>query len=412
MRRIGIKLTNCILTFALTAGMTMSVQMPVYATTIAEIEKNIDHTQGIIDGLEGEIDSLTGEQDILLEQMDDLNAEVINMMAGISMLEDEIAGKEQEIAIKEQEIAIKQQEYEQAKKAQEEQETAMAAHIQVMYEFGATGNTSWLGLLLKSTSFADLLNRISYAEQVMQYDADRLTEYEEAKNRVHDLWDQLEAEKADLEAQKVDLEAQKKNLEDQKAYCDGLVAELKRKSADYDAKIARIEKEAKAAKQILKEEKAQLAKLQEEERRKQALANAMNQTYETTAYTEIIDAASGSDLGKKVAKYGCQYIGNKYVYGGTSLTSGTDCSGFTYRVYQNFGYNLPRTSYEQRSAGTAVEYKNAQPGDLICYSGHVGIYIGGGYIVHASNSKPYPQGGIKVSKANYRTILSVRRIIQ
>lgn len=392
--------------------MATSVQMPVYATTISEIEKNIDHTQEIIDGLEGEIDSLTGEQDILLEQMDDLNAEVINMMASISMLEEEIAVKEQEITVKEQEIVIKQQEYEEAKKAQENQETAMAAHIQMMYEYGGNESTSWLALLLKSKSFSDLLNRISYVEQVMEYDADRLAEYEAAKNHVHDLWDQLEAEKVDLEAQKVDLEAQKVNLEDQKAYCDGLLAELKRQSADYDAKIAQIEKEAKAAKQVLKEEKAQLAKLQEEERRKQALQNAMNQTYETTTYTEIIDAASGSDLGKQVAKFGCQYIGNKYVYGGTSLTNGTDCSGFTYRVYQNFGYTLPRTSYEQRSAGKAVEYKDAQPGDLICYSGHIGIYIGGGYIVHASNSKPYPQGGIKVSKATYRTILSVRRIIQ
>lgn len=100
-------------------------------------------------------------------------------------------------------------------------------------------------------------------------------------------------------------------------------------------------------------------------------------------------------------------MGNPYVAGGTSLTNGADCSGFTYRVYSDFGYSLPRTSYEQRSAGTEVSYSDAQPGDLICYDGHVALYIGGGKIVHAST----PSSGIKIGNANYRTILSVRRIV-
>ena len=133
---------------------------------------------------------------------------------------------------------------------------------------------------------------------------------------------------------------------------------------------------------------------------------AQNGTY-TTDYNALIDAAGGSELGKQIAKYACQYIGNPYVAGGTSLTNGADCSGFTYRVYSDFGYRLPRTSTEQRSAGTGVNYSDAQPGDLICYSGHVALYIGGGKIVHASTQKT----GIKVGNAEYRTILAVRRII-
>ena len=134
-------------------------------------------------------------------------------------------------------------------------------------------------------------------------------------------------------------------------------------------------------------------------------------SYSETNYSSVINNASGSDLGKSVANYACQFIGNPYVSGGTSLTGGADCSGFTYRVYSEFGYSLPRTSYQQRSAGTGVSYGEAQPGDLICYEGHVALYIGDGLFVHASNSNPYPSGGIKISQAQYRTILAVRRIV-
>ena len=94
--------------------------------------------------------------------------------------------------------------------------------------------------------------------------------------------------------------------------------------------------------------------------------------------------------------------------GGTSLTNGADCSGFVQSVYSNFGVSLPRTSYEQQNAGTEVSYADAQPGDLICYGGHVAIYMGNGQIVHASNSRD----GIKISdNAAYRTITSVRRLV-
>ena len=121
--------------------------------------------------------------------------------------------------------------------------------------------------------------------------------------------------------------------------------------------------------------------------------------------------SSGSATGKQIAQYALQYVGNPYVSGGTSLTNGADCSGFTYRVYSDFGYSLSRTSYQQRSNGRGVSYSEAEPGDIICYEGHVGIYLGDGLIVHASNSRPYPSGGIKVSQAQYRTILAVRRIV-
>lgn len=119
-------------------------------------------------------------------------------------------------------------------------------------------------------------------------------------------------------------------------------------------------------------------------------------------------SASNASLGQQIANYGLQFVGNPYVYGGTSLTNGADCSGFVQSVYKNFGINLPRTSGEQGACGSAVaSLAEAQPGDLIWYSGHIGIYIGNGQIVHASSAKT----GIKVSNANYRTILSIRRIV-
>lgn len=93
--------------------------------------------------------------------------------------------------------------------------------------------------------------------------------------------------------------------------------------------------------------------------------------------------------------------------GGTSLTEGADCSGFVWRVYKDFGYSVPRTSYSLRSYGTGVSYSEAQPGDVVCYAGHVGIYIGNGQIVHASTQRT----GIKITTATYKEILSVRRIV-
>ncbi|MDE7061742.1 MAG: C40 family peptidase, partial [Lachnospiraceae bacterium] len=126
------------------------------------------------------------------------------------------------------------------------------------------------------------------------------------------------------------------------------------------------------------------------------------------ASTGSTSSDSSVSLGRQIADYALQFVGNPYVYGGTSLTDGADCSGFVQSVYKNFGILLPRTSGEQGACGISVGGLDAaQPGDLIYYSGHIGIYIGNGQIVHASTS----QSGIKVSSANFRPILSVRRIV-
>ena len=160
------------------------------------------------------------------------------------------------------------------------------------------------------------------------------------------------------------------------------------------------------------EEERRLAKEAEERRKARAAAAAAaakSQQQSTSTKTESTSytVSGDSEMGKAVAEYALQFVGNPYVYGGTSLTNGADCSGFVMSVYANFGVSLPHSSSADRSQGYAVDgLANAQPGDLICYSGHVALYIGDNQIVHASTSKT----GIIVSRADYKKILAIRRI--
>lgn len=376
------------------------------ASTVSGIQSNIDSINQQLQNINNEIAAMEDEQDLIQEAIDDLNAEILNTMTSIGMLEDEIAQKKTEIADKQTQIEATEAEYEAALQREEEQRVSMAAQTRLLYE---NGDETYLNALLKGKGIGDILNNMDYIEKVYEYNKKMLTEFIETKELVKELWEQLEAEKASLEQDMQNLQADEAALREQKASLDALLAQKKKESENAAAEISRLQQEAAVSKTQLQREQKKLKELQAA-LAAQAAQNrrpASNPTVSTTNYTAVINAASGSDQGKQIANYACQFVGNPYVAGGTSLTQGADCSGFTYRVYADYGYSLPRTSSQQRGAGTGVSYEEAQPGDLICYDGHVAIYIGNNLIVHASSSRT----GIKISNAQYKTILAVRRII-
>lgn len=179
--------------------------------------------------------------------------------------------------------------------------------------------------------------------------------------------------------------------------------EAERQAAARAAEEARTAREAEAARAAA--EQAAARKAAEKQEAKKAGAGSSTGSGSGSSAGQSTQTASSN--GQAVVDYARQFLGNPYVYGGNSLTNGTDCSGFVKGVYAAFGINLPRTSAEQRSVGYAVSLSEIQPGDIVCYSGHVGIYAGNNTLIHASNEKT---GITLTSPVTYRSVLAVRRI--
>lgn len=379
----------------------------VHATTISDLKKQKEEAQDQLDEINDNIDSMKGEQAEIQNEMDEVNVELMQTIASVEMLEEEIAEKEVQ-------IQKAQEDYDDAKAEEEAQYEAMKIRIKYMYE---KGDINYVELFMKANSFSDMLNKAEYIERLYEYDRRLLIQFQEIKEKVAALKEELELEQAELEATKGELEEEKQAMEEQ-------LAELEAASADYEQQIAQARQEAEAFKTKIKQQAAEIARLEEEERKKAEeaarkaaeAAKKNNNSGSTTTTTPAgkatyntaeIYASNGSDTGKNIAAYACSFIGNPYVPGGTSLTNGADCSGFTQAVYRNFGYSIPRNSYSQRSAGKEVSLAEAQPGDIVCYAGHVAMYIGNGKIVHASTVKT----GIKIGYVGYKPIITIRRII-
>ncbi len=361
-----------------------SIVAPVFASTLAELREEQEKTKDELDKANEQVAGLKDEKNEIESEIKNLDDELVTILASVSMLEEEVSEKQKE-------IDAVQLEYEAALELEQEQNRAMMVRIKCMYE---KGDASYLEIFINARNFGDMLNKANYVEQLYEYDRNLLLAYQETKNEVLVLKETLELESEELLATMSAYEEEQSSL-------DAMLREKEAEAEDYELLLSKAQQEAAAYKLKVEQQTAKINKLIEEERLK-ALQNNVSQVPAT-----VITNAKGSALGKEIALYAVKFLGNPYVYGGTSLTNGTDCSGFTSSVYRAFGYQIPRTSTEQRSAGKGISYSDVQPGDLICYSGHVGLYIGNNQVVHASS----PSTGIIISSAAHKPILAIRRII-
>lgn len=384
---------------------------PVYATTISDLQKEKEKNQKELDNLNQEISDYKGAQADIGEEIEALDAEIVGLLTDINLIQEEISNKEKE-------IEATQEDYEEALETKQTQYESMKIRIKFMYE---QGDISYLQLFAEAANFGDMLNKAEYVEKIYEYDRKLLEEYQTTVEEVAALQDALEEERSELQTSKYE-------LEEEQQYVEQVLEQKKAEYENYDVILAKARQEAAAYATKIKQETAQIKKLEEEERRrkeeeerrKREEEEARKKAEEEQNSDSDSDSgspkeekpapsvpASGSKKGQEIANYACKWVGNPYKAGGTSLTDGADCSGFVWAVYKAFGYNLPRSSYAQSSVGKAVSYSEAQPGDIIYYGGHVGLYIGNGQIVHASTERT----GIKYESATYRSIITIRRIL-
>ena len=397
---------------------------PVSATTISDLQKELKNDQSQLKSVNQQISGYEDAQEGIGEEIEELDAEMVALLTDINLIEEAIENKEAD-------IAQTQIEYDAAVAEKDEQYESMKVRIQFMYE---RGEASYLQIFFSSENMGDMLNKASYIEELYEYDRKLLEEYKAVVQEVANLQDTLEEEKSELETSKTE-------LEEEQAYVEEVLARKQEEYENYSLVLAKAKQEAAAYTARIKQETAQIKKLEEEERRRkeeeerkrreeeerrraqqEALlaaqgdsdsdssdsnSDASSEDHSGSQNQSSGSSSSGGGKGQQIADFACKYIGCPYVAGGTSLTNGSDCSGFVMAVYQAFGYSLPRSSYAQSGVGKAVSYSEAQPGDIIYYGGHVGIYIGNGQIVHASTERT----GIKITSATYRSIVTVRRIV-
>ena len=389
--------------FAVTAITSSLIAVPVLAApNVNQIEQNKAETE---------------------KKLEDANNKLVTLLTDFEVLKGDIRNQEAKIALADKDL-------QKAKKKEEKQYKEMLVRIKYMYE---NGNESELSALLGAENFGEMINQVEYMKNIHEYDRNMLDEYKKSKEKVATLKQDLESGKADMEFMATTYEQQEKELKT-------TIETMKTQVADFDTQLANAQKQAEEEAKRLEQQTQQMEanlsnkKPQHKPSRPQTNSpssnNGSNDKEEEEkpvkpkpekpskpeepskpSKPDSNDKPSNVSKGEQIANEGLKYVGNPYVWGGNDLYNGIDCSGFTSKIHSICGvYGVPRNSKEQRTGGKAVNgLSNALPGDIICYEGHVAIYIGNGRIVHASNPSPYPKGGIKTGTATYRTILAIRR---
>ena len=349
------------------------------------------------------IEEIQSDRVELQQEIDALDSELVDLLAEISSLTYEISQNEQEI----EDLKI---ELKAAKKAEKKQYKFMKKRMKAMYE---NDQKSVISMLLESGSFSDFLNKIEYANAVYEYDQQLLNTYIGVKEEIKEMEISLEKEQVSLQSEKNSLSAKETSL-------NSMISAKKSQMKDFDKQLEKARE--------LAAKKAEEERLERERRRQEEMARRVQPTPAPAEGDDdggegengsTDDGTGGQDLdpgpvtdvsGSAVVSYANEYVGNPYVWGGNSLTNGCDCSGFVVQVYAHFGIDLSgsRSSYALRSVGSAVSINNIQPGDIVCYPGHVGIYAGGDTIVEAQSSR----AGITNNRSVYcHEILAIRRVV-
>ena len=442
----------------LTLGLMLTISQAVPAGAASrkdQLKQDKAAAQSQLAAQESKINNLEDQKQTLSAEIDQLDSDLVNIMVEIEILDGELSDKEAQIEQTKADLAV-------AEENKQKQYEAMKKRIQYLYEKG--GDDAWAQMLFQASDFTSLLNQAEYVQQMYDSDRNSLEEFKETVQQVKDLGDQLDSEKAELEEMNQEYQNRQASMQTQ-------LEEKKATSNDYDAQIAQAQNQAAQYTELIRQQNAEIQKIEEEEKKaaEEAARKAADEAAKMAAAEEAAkkaaeaskksSSASGSNTGsgsstsnkansntssnnasssssattskdngssssgssgssgssvsynptgQSVVNYACQFVGNPYVWGGTSLTNGADCSGFIMSIYAKFGVSLPHSSGAMAGCGRGVSYSEAMPGDIICYAGHVAIYMGGGQIVHASNAKD----GIKISgNAAYRPIVAVRRVL-
>ena len=388
---------KAVLALVLVVSLTIGSSQVVYATSAqnkkSEAEKNLNDVNKKIDNLENKKEEIEGE-------LDTKNEELVNLMVDVGILEKEIDQNEKQLKQVKKDLKT-------AQKNEKKQYQAMKKRIKFMYE---RGDSAVISSLLESKSMADMLNRVEYFNEVYDYDRNLLDNYEKTRKQVEDLKAQVEDEKKELETAKDDLKQQQKQLET-------AMANLRSQQANADTQIANAKSLASEYQKTITEQNKIIQQQQAAAAASGRSSGGSSGGSGGTSKPNSNASVPGGNLnppkttnvsGSDVVNYAMQFVGKPYVWGGKDPNTGADCSGFTSYVYAHFGISIPSFSGAQRSCGQEVSYSNAQAGDLICYAGHVAIYMGGGKIVHAKGTA---YGIVGNDNATYKTIITVRRLL-